>query len=256
MRDRLGIGCAAVAAVCVALAGCGAGGDGGSGANVINVRFSPPTLTGPVFDDEVGVAFCERATLSPVPSETPYVKFTDSGATFAPGMLTVTAVSSDTFQTCIPLANGGLSVGTHTGTLTVQICKDAACAQPYTLSSSTIPYAITMYHVVPGLPPLDAAIYVNGVAPANVNAGVVNTNVRTYSLAVRSGDLIEVDPTEPQVLAYYMDAVSISLGFAGTVPGSLRVTPQLAAGAASGSVQVGMRAADGRTIKVTINATP
>ena len=112
-----------------------------------------------------------------------------------------------------------------------------------------------MYHVVSGLPPLDAAILVDGLAPANVDAGLVN-NVRTYSVAVHDGQVIEVDPSEPQVSLYYQYPASMSLGFVGISPSSVKVKAQLAAGAASGSVQLVMRAADGRTIRVTINATP
>jgi hypothetical protein len=246
-----------VLAVGVALAGCGGGGDGAlaaGGGDVLQVTFTPQPLVFSTFEDWFGRRVYETVTVSPVPTETPYVFVTDSAATFVAGTITVTALGGNSFRASLPIRDG-LAPGTYSGTLTVQICRDAACADPYVLSDATLSYSITIRPVIAGLPPLTATVSVDGVATTDVSEGLAGS-VRTYTISIRSGQTVELVPSVP--------FVSVSTWNNGTVitmlppgqAGTIRATVSLASGATSGSAELSGRADDGRTVRLTVNVVP
>lgn len=237
-------------ALIAALAACGGGADGDPGYE-INVRFLRSPLTIPTFDDYAtpGSA-CTSATLSPVPDSVAAIRLFDAGGAFQASSATIADQGNGSFQACLPLQK--LSAGVHSGTLTLQICKDVACSQLYRLSQSTLPYAITVYHAVSGLPPLAAEIRVDDAVPASVSEGLAG-EVRTYRVAARVGQSIRVTPSEPFVL---MQVTSASLTPTSSPVGSFTVTAKLPAGAASAMGHFGGRAADGRTVRVNVDVAP
>ncbi|HEY6003635.1 MAG TPA: hypothetical protein VIV57_12230 [Anaeromyxobacter sp.] len=252
MRSRRGSRLAAFG-IAYALAGCGGG--AGNDAERLQLTFEQKPYVIELFDDTLAIPVCMKVTVQPVPSAVPTVRIADSGATYVPGALDFFGLGGATFMAC-PSFQPSLAAGTHTGTLTVTICKDPGCAQPYSLSDPSLPYSVTVWHVVPGLPPLTATLKIDAVVTADVNEGLQN-DVRTYAVSLVSGQTIEVDPSEPFVLievdnhgtAARLTSVSHPL------PGSVLATATLPDGFTSGTVDLIGRSQDGRTIKVSIAVT-
>lgn len=236
-------------AIAGAVAGCGGGGSEGAGYD-LQITYARKPLTAGVFDDAIGQTVCEAVTVSPVPAA-PTVRVLDSGGTFTSGPASLFEIGSGRFIACVPMAYP-LVAGSHTGTLTVEVCKDLGCAQLYWLSDPSLPYQVTVWHVVAGLPPLTAVIKLDGVVTTDVNEGLTN-DIRTYSVTMVSGQTIEVDPSEPFVLVSFSGGATATLTFlGGTQAGGVLLSATLPTGVASGTNVLKGRSSDGRTIQVSL----
>jgi hypothetical protein len=252
MRSRRGAGLAALATAC-ALAACGGGGNDGDDTIQLTWDFKPFVVD--VFDDELAIEWCMLVTVQPVPSALPTVRVADSGATYTSGQVDFFAFRNNTYMVC-PRFLPTLLAGTHSGTLTFTMCKDPGCGQPYALSDPSVPYSVTVWHVVPGLPPLTATLKLDGVISTNVNEGLQN-GVRTYGVALVNGHTIEVDPSEP-FLVFGTDSHGTGARLTSLThpqPGSVLATATLPDGVTSGVVDLIGRSQDGRTIDVSITVT-
>jgi hypothetical protein len=246
---------ALAACLVAALAACGGGSDAPADPNALQISYSSNPLRTSTFDDSLSSSPCERVTLSPVPTQSVTVRVTDSGATWQPGPLSVYTQPDGTFLACLHYQST-LVAGSHTGTLTVQICKDTACAQPYTLSQPVLPYEVMVYHVVTGQPPLDAVIKLDGVVTPDVSAGV-SGDVRTYAVTMRSGHTLEVDPSEAFVqVGYNRSGYTAPLSMVSMQPTAVVVSATLPAGLSSGTNTLWGRSVDGQTIEVAVTVTP
>jgi hypothetical protein len=243
-------GLVALAMAC-ALAGCGGGSDDAD-PNRVQITFGQKPFVLDVFDDSLSELWCEIVTVQPVPSAPPTVRAFDSGATFVSGQIYVFTFDTGRFLAC-PAFQPTLAVGAHSGTLTFTMCRDSGCAQPYSLSDSSLPYSVTVWHVVPGLPLLTATIQIDGVVSNNVNEGFLN-DVRTYGVALMSGQTIEVDPSQP-FLTWAVNSHGTQARLTPLAPpqaGSVLGTVTLPAGVSAGTIELVGRSSDGRTIDVTI----
>lgn len=243
-------------ALVLGLAACGGGGsDAPADPNAIQITYAPNPFITTAFDDALSTSPCERVTLSPVPTQSVMVRVSDSGVAWRPGPLSIARQPDGTFLACLQY-QPALVPGFHTGTLTVELCKDATCAQPYTLSQSQLPYQVTVYHVVTGQPPLDAVIKLDGVVTTDVSPGV-SGDERTYAVRMRSGQTLEVDSTEPFVtVSYNPSGSTASLSFVSMQQATVVMKATLPGGLSSGTNELRGRTADGQTIRVGVTVTP
>jgi len=175
-------------ALSAALAACGGGGGGGgegeddspSGPtiavryNITNFNFGVPA-GGDVFTSVT-------ATLSPVPEGKVYVYVVADKPVLKTGATTVSRNANGSYTAYLQI-DPSLVVGKYTGTLTLQLCQDAACAKQYALSGASLPYSIDV------VAPLAVSVTANGVPVAlsngffyRVHAGetvTVTSNVST-----------------------------------------------------------------------------
>jgi hypothetical protein len=169
-----------------ALGACGGGGSSSSGAGstdtTIAVTLSPDPLTATT-EIGTGVPVTATATLSPLPVGNVFVVVVFDRPVIQTGALQVTSNPngsySATFQT-----DSTLAVGTYSGTLTLELCKDAQCASEYPLSGATLPYTFTVLDQVK-LTATDAA------------GGAVPTNSAGTEYEVHSGDQVTVTSNTP-----------------------------------------------------------
>ncbi len=179
---RLGV----VYAAAVALSACG----GSGGGDAILVTYRESTVSRVVFDDELTTYYsCVRATLSPVPADVALVRIVDLGGAFAAGNTSASDLGSGTFEACLNYAPT-LTPGVHAGTLRLDLCKDAGCAAVHPLSDPDVPYSITVYRVVAGLPLLDAEILADGTPVSGVvcvQDGVANLDFHGDAFALFVG---------------------------------------------------------------------
>ncbi len=234
----------------LAFALCACAGSGDTSSYEIAVSYSRSPLIGISFDDTPRTNTCVTATLDPKPTEAPAVLLSDDGGTFVPGDVSVTSLSDGSFQACLPI-QAKLAPGVHTGNLTLRICKDSTCSRQYTLSKPVLPYQVTVYHVVAGLPPLTAEVLVDGAVPAGITEGLSGTE-RTYAVSVRSGQTILVTPSTAYVTASVSQVLVPLTGAAD----AMVVRAQIASGATTSSGYVELRATDGRRVSVNVTISP
>lgn len=163
MRNRINqaFSMTAVVSAAVMLTACGGGGDGGSNPDM-TVSYSTSALTAKAFQgQQVNVnalqdpAVTVQATVSGSASGTVYARVVDSGQGFGGSSLAVSSVGSGRYSASLR-PNVTLVPGTYTGTLTLQLCKDAGCASQYSTSGAALPYTVTI------TPRLSVDVYVNG----------------------------------------------------------------------------------------------
>lgn len=147
---------------------CGGGGGGGGleDGPALNVHFAADQLTARFFHDQayltntytqpLGVAV--TGTVDPVPQGNIYVRVALDSPVFAPDVgLAVTPPNG--FRLVFkPLTS--LAAGVYSGTINVQVFRDAAMTQPYRVSGGTLPYALTVD------PELTIAVKIDGVLQA------------------------------------------------------------------------------------------
>jgi hypothetical protein len=225
---------------------------------MLDVTFSPSAITFTTWDDWNGKRAYLAATVTPVPTDSAYVIVEDSGEAFVPGDVIVMAAGPETFEASLPIKDV-LLPGTHSGTLTVKICRDPACAQPYPLSRSTVPYDVTVLPVAqtPVVP--TAVVKIDGAEVANSNEGTSGIE-RTYSVTMVSGHTVELEPSlpfltrTPESNGYVPVTVSMPPP---SQPGGLRATVAFTpeTSAATTSVQLVGRVEGGGTVRLTVNLT-
>lgn len=244
----------AALAVTVALVACGGGGDGGGGDGPLQVTFSPASIVLPTWDDWFGRHATVTATLSPLPSGGVYVYVLDSAATFSPGALSVYPVpgSSSSFWTNVPVKDG-LAPGDYLGTLTLKICKDAGCTQPYALSRSTVPYDVTVMHAIAGTTPATAQVKIDGsdVAASEALVG----DVRTYTVTMQTGHTVQLLPSSPFLTRSVYDMSQTSVAILAPGPsGDLRATVAFSSGVpTTGFAKFEARSDGGGTVHLVVN---
>lgn len=88
---------------------------------------------------------------SPAVEHGPYLRLQQSPPFFAAPSPTLSLFSVNRGSTGVALLPypDGLAPGTYTGTLTVQLCGDVDCADPYALTSATVPYQVTIQQRAP-----------------------------------------------------------------------------------------------------------
>ena len=174
-------------------AGCGGGGDGDQGG--MHISFNPSHLSGyfPVW--ELGTTqLLVTGAVSPAPSGTAYVDVLDSGSLIVLASVGISGNADGSFTATLPL-RGDLAPGTHTGSLTVKICRDNLCANPYQLDGGTIPYAITVTPEVTTTATAD--LLVDGVTQTGTGGATDGFGVRNYSVSMPTGSLLEIDTSIP-----------------------------------------------------------
>ncbi|MGM3277394.1 hypothetical protein [Ralstonia sp. 24A2] len=159
----------AVVSAAVMLTACGGGGDGGN--PDMTVSYGTSSLTAKAFQgQQLGVnAFQDpmvtvQATVFGSASGTVYARVLDSGQGFGGSPLSVSAQGSGRYSANLK-ANAALVPGTYTGTLTLQLCKDAGCSSQYTTAGAALPYTVTI------TPRLSVDVYVNGMFFGTTTSG-------------------------------------------------------------------------------------
>lgn len=149
---------AAMVFAAMTLSACG-GGD--SSSPDMTVSFNPSALSAKGFQGQQanGNAFQDstvtvQAAVSGTASGIVYARVVDSGQGFGGGALNVSSVGSGRYSATLR-PNMTLVPGTYTGSLTLQLCKDAGCASQYTTAGATLPYTVTIS------PRLSVDVYVN-----------------------------------------------------------------------------------------------
>lgn len=121
------------------LTACG----GGAAPPDIEVTFGQPEVRASTFADASARSAALDVTLSPDLSPGDRVVVFQSAAVFDLAGMTISDLGGGHYAVDLPIA-AGLSVGTHTGQLSMLICRDVACGQPYRLSRSSIAYTVTV----------------------------------------------------------------------------------------------------------------
>ncbi len=178
---------AAALAAAFLLAACGGGGGGAE--QPIALTFTPGTLTGTAFQGQGNVAlgtdvkYRLTARLSQVPTTTTYVQVLIAGQGFLPGAIPVGDNGDGSFSASLP-ADTSLEPGTYAGTITVTLCHDAACRQPYALTGNSLAYSVRV------TPRLQVEMLHDGVLFATVGA-----NARSCIAGpVNTGSISPVEP--------------------------------------------------------------
>lgn len=127
---------------CLGLSACGGGEE--SEESEYQVTYVPEILTAQVSTAQLpNYDVTHRFALSPAPaSPVPMMFMEDSGSTFV-GDTGIENLGGGWFVASMPI-RGFTTTGVHSGTLTLQICKDPLCRTHSRLSGATLPYSITL----------------------------------------------------------------------------------------------------------------
>lgn len=179
----------AAAALSVALlAACGGGGGGGDGDASHSVQFSPSPLTARWLDSHVAVEpVTVTATFGSLPAGNIYPVVLMDEPHFVSEAVAVRRLSGTTFAVDLT-PKAGLSAGVHTGSLTLQLCKDAQCASTYPLTGGSLPYQLTVSAA------LAVSIKVNDVVVSNGFGGPLTAYADdVISVDIASGVTVELN---------------------------------------------------------------
>lgn len=234
--------------VIAGLTGCGGGGgdsgnSGGSSSGAaegpVVVSLLPRTVTHYFQSDrqspEIPVVSV-HATVSNAPTTPVYPVVLEDKPVLQPGLHSLTLNPNGSFSASLPL-NPDLPVGRHTGTLTLLLCRDPACASTYAVSGGELPYEIT---VTPGV---RIEVLVNGVT-------------RSGFLSLRDGDVLSLQTSQPvrwmvnPLGAEAVNQVSTSTNWSATVRYT-RTNPSVA-----GSLLIFATAESGAMNSVTVSVAP
>lgn len=166
------------------MAGCG-GGAGAPAAEtaaspVITVRTSPARLDlRTVAGRDVTVTL--SATLDPVPAERVYPVLVADRPVIVPGPAGVLRQPDGSYRTIVT-TDRALPPGTHTGTLTLDLCRNPACTDAWALRGASLPYTITVE------PPVVLSVQVDGATtPAR----------DIHDIVLKAGTLVRVTASLP-----------------------------------------------------------
>jgi len=176
------------------------------------------------------------ATLSSLPSGAVYPVIGEDKAIFVTGS-TVIARNSSTSFTATLVPDVTLAPGVYTGTLTLLLCKDQACATQYPITGASLPYEVTV------TPQLSTTVKINGVVQPQV---LVSTTRASYT--IRSGQTIEMDSNIPITWNYTSGPGSVVVTPISTTPTVFQASVTMGSaangftfvGAPTGSVQSGI----------------
>jgi hypothetical protein len=176
----------------------------------------------------------------------------DSAATFSPGALSVYPVpGTSSFWTNVPVKDG-LAPGNYLGTLTLKICKDAGCTQPYALSRSTLPYDVTVMHAIAGTTPPTGVVKIDGLDVAATEA--LAGDVRTYTVTMQTGHTVQLVPSAPFLTRSVYDMSQTSVAILAPTSGYLRATVAFSSGVpTTGFAKFEARSDGGGTVHLVVN---
>jgi len=107
------------------------------------VSWDPNPLTASYAQGQQGLELHLQATLSSLPSRSVYAGLVDDAGGLQDTQLEVESAGGNSFETWVH-PSCALAPGDHQGHLTLMICQDASCAQPYALSGNVLPYRFTV----------------------------------------------------------------------------------------------------------------
>jgi hypothetical protein len=188
--------------------------------------------------------------VNPIPSEAVFVRVLDSGHILVPGPVGITENPDGTFFALLPV-NTNQSIGAYSGTLSLELCKDAACAGKYLLSGGTLPYLINLT----GHPTATATavVRVNGVDSGTGGAIDLNGD-RSYDVAMTSGQTLEIVSTVDMVRRSWSSPYLTALSLPSQ--STYRATVTLPPGVTSSALTISLMAADGQGINVHVTLNP
>lgn len=128
------------------LAACGGGGGGGANADPIAVSFGPSTVhrcaaRGP---STANVTVVAGAWLSRPAHDVARVNVLVTGTAVDPSTVAVTADGGRAYDVSAHLVSD-LPVGTYEGTISLELCRDAACTSRHPLAGATLPYVVEVF---------------------------------------------------------------------------------------------------------------
>lgn len=158
------------ALLAVLLSACGGGGGGGSDDSAIALSFDTERVEATFLqnqeiyvnaqaDAEVSVSLTAEGNVS----GSIYVQVVDNNQVFAGHTALITDQDGGRFTATLR-ANTDLTPGTYSGTLSVNICKDASCSSKYAVTGGSLPYSVKI------VPQLSLQIYVGGVQVATATS--------------------------------------------------------------------------------------
>ncbi|MBQ0941997.1 hypothetical protein KAK07_01480 [Ideonella sp. 4Y16] len=168
------------------LAACGGGG-GGGGDPSYAVDLSPKPLTARWTDAMVvlepvsGTAVFDKA-----PTGTVYPVVVMDAPNFVSETVAVRQISGTTYEVDLT-PKSSLSVGVHTGTLTLKLCKDPQCNAVYALTGGSLPYELTVSAA------MAVSLTINGVPVPDGRGGQLTAREDdVLTVDISSGDTIEL----------------------------------------------------------------
>lgn len=132
------------------LTACGGGGGGGGGDDGSNptpapLSFSPSEITKTV-DVGESVQFSVMATPNIEFTDTVYIYIVDDIGVIDPDVSI--QFNPDETVTATMSTDASLAVGTHQGSLSIQVCHDNGCTDPYPGSPMALPYSIDVVDLI------------------------------------------------------------------------------------------------------------
>lgn len=175
---RVVFSCFASIALLSLMSACGGGGGDGSSTTIqADITPSSLSLAGVEGSDATSIDLSVR--FDHLPSGTIYPLIAASAGGWQSGNLTFVLAAEGDYRTTLS-TDPTLSAGAYSGTLTLMLCKDAACQQQYSVANATIPYTI---HVEPKLVletsinggPFNSGTDLSGLTPGD--SVIVRSNV-------------------------------------------------------------------------------
>jgi hypothetical protein len=213
------------------------------------MTFTPASLGGYYRQGEGGGPVV-NARVNPVPNATVYVRVLDPGHLLVPGPVSVTDNGNGNFSAFLPV-NTNQPIGAYSGALTVELCKDPACASAYSLSGNSLPYSI---HLT-GHPTATATAVVRVNGADSGTGGTIDPNGdRSYAVTMTSGQTLEIDSTVDIVRWSWSSPYVAPLPLLN--PHTFRATLTLPPGFTSSALTISEMAADGQGINVHVTLNP
>jgi hypothetical protein len=191
-----------IALMAVAVGGCGGGGGSGGGEGQgqadVSVSFRTDAVKaaavqgsqppGDHMHDPSRVVLEAEVTGNVTGTVFAFVR--DAGTAFASSSIHIEQAGPSVYRATLR-PNVTLSPGTYTGKLILQLCKDAGCAQEYSVSGGSIPYEVTIYAQ------LQATVLVDGVPSGTVTAGGL-----PVELQMGDGSSVQITSNLPVQIVY------------------------------------------------------
>jgi len=122
------------------MSACGGGG-GSESSSTIQADITPGSLSLAGVEGSDASSIDLSVRFDHLPSGTIYPMIVASAGGWQSGNLTFVLAAEGDYRTTLN-TDPTLSAGAYSGTLTLMLCKDAACQQQYSVANATIPYTI------------------------------------------------------------------------------------------------------------------
>lgn len=171
----------------VAIVGCsGGGGDDGADPGA-RVTYAPDSLLDYVPAGEVQGLQRFHVTIEPYPEGVQAVRVLDPQHVVAEVSY---EFATDAFDAYVRVSSA-LAPGTYDGVLTLQLCRDVACADPIPLDGAELPYHVVITPRV--VTTADAILRVDGAVVPDVAASLDADGGRHWALDVTAGSTFELE---------------------------------------------------------------